>query len=241
MNELKARGKIKFGKRYTIFSPKDDQPCMDHDRSLGEGVGVRELVAVKIEVSKWPDSVAEDLRRAVDGMQVYLIPVTTQPVQHREETHLMVIDNIDYGVFQVSALEAWVMTEGAARNMAFQELLLFGSRGVVKKLAQVRGRDLAGTELRPCSTMGILPPVRSLPTKAQEDFGGTGITCNSSPTPATDDQYSLCEEIKAGNVFPFAEPEGRVVSRSGDECIVALCDQWYIDYGAEDWKETAKM
>lgn len=22
--------------RYTIFSPKDDQPCMDHDRSTGE-------------------------------------------------------------------------------------------------------------------------------------------------------------------------------------------------------------
>ncbi|CAB4020577.1 Leucine--tRNA ligase, cytoplasmic, partial [Paramuricea clavata] len=33
---LKDRGKIKFGKRYTIFSPKDNQPCMDHDRLSGE-------------------------------------------------------------------------------------------------------------------------------------------------------------------------------------------------------------
>ena len=29
---LKERNKIQFGKRFTIFSPKDGQPCMDHDR-----------------------------------------------------------------------------------------------------------------------------------------------------------------------------------------------------------------
>lgn len=29
---LKERGKIMYGKRHTIFSPKDGQPCMDHDR-----------------------------------------------------------------------------------------------------------------------------------------------------------------------------------------------------------------
>ena len=29
----------------------------------------------------------------------------------------------------------------------------------------------------------------------------------------------------------------KVVSRSGDECVVALCDQWYLDYGNEEWKK----
>jgi leucyl-tRNA synthetase len=27
------------------------------------------------------------------------------------------------------------------------------------------------------------------------------------------------------------------MSRSGDECIVALCDQWYLDYGEAEWKK----
>jgi leucyl-tRNA synthetase len=27
------------------------------------------------------------------------------------------------------------------------------------------------------------------------------------------------------------------VSRSGDECVVAYCDQWYINYADEDWKK----
>ena len=46
---LKEKDKIKFGKRYTIFSPKDGQPCMDHDRSSGEGVGPQEYTLIKMK------------------------------------------------------------------------------------------------------------------------------------------------------------------------------------------------
>lgn len=54
---LKERNKIKFGKRYTIFSPKDNQPCMDHDRSTGEGVGPQEYTLIKIQlIDPIPDS-----------------------------------------------------------------------------------------------------------------------------------------------------------------------------------------
>ncbi len=45
--------------------------------------------------------------------------------------------------------------------------------------------------------------------------------------------------IDAGEAFRYAEPEGRVVSRSGDECIVALLPQWYLDYGEDSWKKEA--
>lgn len=50
-NHLKSRGKIMYGKRYTIYSPKDGQPCMDHDRSTGEGVGPQEYTLVKMKIS----------------------------------------------------------------------------------------------------------------------------------------------------------------------------------------------
>jgi leucyl-tRNA synthetase len=49
-NKLREKGKICFGKRYTIFSPKDNQPCMDHDRSSGEGVGPQEYSLIKLRV-----------------------------------------------------------------------------------------------------------------------------------------------------------------------------------------------
>ncbi len=34
-------------------------------------------------------------------------------------------------------------------------------------------------------------------------------------------------------MFGGSEPEKKVMSRSGDECVVALTDQWYLVYGEE--------
>jgi len=44
------------------------------------------------------------------------------------------------------------------------------------------------------------------------------------------------ELIANGQALLYAEPESAVVSRSGDDCIVALTDQWYLTYGEEEWK-----
>eukprot|EP01034_Spumella_vulgaris_P030740 gene30739-37998_t len=42
--------------------------------------------------------------------------------------------------------------------------------------------------------------------------------------------------IDAGHAISYSEPESLVISRSGEECIVALTDQWYLSYGEESWK-----
>lgn len=39
-----------------------------------------------------------------------------------------------------------------------------------------------------------------------------------------------------GMACPYYEPENEVISRTEDECIVALCDQWFLNYGEENWK-----
>lgn len=46
--------------------------------------------------------------------------------------------------------------------------------------------------------------------------------------------------ITKGLAFAYAEPEGLVVSRSSDECVVALMDQWYLDYGEPSWRAEAE-
>ena len=43
--------------------------------------------------------------------------------------------------------------------------------------------------------------------------------------------------MEAGLAVPYYEPEGEVVSRSGDNCIVASCYQWFLKYGEDEWKE----
>ena len=46
--------------------------------------------------------------------------------------------------------------------------------------------------------------------------------------------------VKAGQAVTYMEPEKLIVSRSGEECVVAWCDQWYLDYGEEEWREKAR-
>ena len=44
---------------------------------------------------------------------------------------------------------------------------------------------------------------------------------------------------EADLAFMYAEPDKFVKSRSGGECVAALMDQWYLDYGEESWKAQA--
>ncbi|KAJ0976469.1 hypothetical protein J5N97_018434 [Dioscorea zingiberensis] len=46
--------------------------------------------------------------------------------------------------------------------------------------------------------------------------------------------------LETGQAVMYSEPEKEVMSRSGDECVVALTDQWYITYGETEWKEKAE-
>ena len=41
--------------------------------------------------------------------------------------------------------------------------------------------------------------------------------------------------IDSGDALSYYEPESLVMSRSGDECVVALTDQWYLAYGDAEW------
>merc|ERR1719378_1680810 len=73
--KLKEAGKVKFGKRYTIFSAKDGQPCMDHDRLSGEGVAPQEYTLIKMKVATpLPEKLS-----SLEGKDVYLIAATLRP------------------------------------------------------------------------------------------------------------------------------------------------------------------
>ena len=43
-----------------------------------------------------------------------------------------------------------------------------------------------------------------------------------------------------GEALSYYEPENMVVSRSGDECVVSLCDQWYLSYDDPAWKNDVR-
>jgi leucyl-tRNA synthetase len=79
INKLHDLDKIKFGMRYTVYSPLDGQPCMDHDRSEGEGGGPTEYTGVKMEVVDWSAEAKQAIGSAADGKKVFLVAATLRP------------------------------------------------------------------------------------------------------------------------------------------------------------------
>ncbi|KAK2963223.1 putative Leucine--tRNA ligase [Blattamonas nauphoetae] len=73
-------------------------------------------------------------------------------------------------------------------------------------------------------------------------YGGTLIVDGPYQNKSITDAKNLIRDdlIRDNYALLYYEPEKRVMSRSGDECVVAITPQWYLDYGNEDWKTKTK-
>jgi len=297
---------------------------MDHDRAEGEAVGPQEYTGIKLKVLEWaPNAAAAVKGKVPSDANFYLIPATLRPETMYGQTCCFVGPKITYGLFKAAEKDYYVVTERAARNMAYQGVL--ETEGVFSSAGEILGADMIGTLVNAplsCHKEGV----RVLPMDTVKADKGTGVV-TSVPSDSPDDYATVtdlakkpeyykiqkewaeleiipiidtpsygnkCAEflvkqlkiaspkdtvqlekakelaykegyyqgtmlvgdfkgekveeakpkvrqqlIDANEAFPYSEPERRVVSRSGDICIVALMDQWYLDYGEDSWKETA--
>ena len=85
-------------------------------------------------------------------------------------------------------------------------------------------------------------------TKAKEEvykagfYNGVMIVGDMTGEPVSQAKPKIRNElIASGEGRSYSEPENTVMSRSGDECVVALCDQWYLEYGEEIWRERTEQ
>jgi leucyl-tRNA synthetase len=111
---LKEAGKIIYGKKYTIFSELDNQPCADHDRSVGEGAGPQEYVGIKIKLLEYPESL-----KAWEGKSCYLVAATLRAETMYGQTNCYVLPEAEYGLYEMQNDEFFIVSERAARNFAF--------------------------------------------------------------------------------------------------------------------------
>ncbi|KAL0245939.1 hypothetical protein GEMRC1_007155 [Eukaryota sp. GEM-RC1] len=324
--QLKAAGKVKFGKRFTIFSPKDGQPCADHDRSAGEGVLPQEYTVILLKLLELTESLSH-----LQGRNVYLACATLRPETMFGQTNCWILPGADYGAFELtSGGDIVVATDRAAKNMSYQGLS--PEFGVVSNVGRVNGDDLLGKPVSgPLSKHKV---IHCLPMLTISLNKGTGIV-TSVPSDSPDDlmayrdlqnkeafrdkygisfemvqkeilpiievadigsmaAVTVCDKMKiksqndkeklklakeevytkgfysgkmivddgelsvlnmpvseakvvvreylisSKQAFSYSEPESLVVSRSGEECVVSLVDQWYIDYGEAEWREQTR-
>uniref|UniRef100_A0A1B6DI73 leucine--tRNA ligase n=1 Tax=Clastoptera arizonana TaxID=38151 RepID=A0A1B6DI73_9HEMI len=320
---LRDSNKIKYGKRNTVFSPRDNQPCMDHDRSTGEGVGPQEYTLIKMKVlPPYPIKL-----QSFAGKDVFLVAATLRPETMYGQTNCWLRPDMKYIAFENIEGEIFVCTYRAARNMAYQGLT--PEDGVLDVAMELTGQDIMGVGLKaPLTTHSI---IYTLPMLSIKEDKGTGVV-TSVPSDAPDD-YAALQDLKkkppfrqkygitdkmvlpfepipiidvpefgslsavtaydklkiqsqndkdklqeakemvylkgfydgvmlvgkyqgkkiqdvkkllqkdlvdSGEALIYYEPEKQIISRSGDECVVALCNQWYLDYGEPSWKAEAE-
>ncbi|XP_037070028.1 leucine--tRNA ligase, cytoplasmic-like isoform X2 [Pollicipes pollicipes] len=316
---LRELGKVEFGKRYTIFSPRDGQPCMDHDRSSGEGVGPQEYTLIKMRLKTLPPKLS-----AAGSRPVFLVAATLRPETMYGQTNCWVHPDMKYIAFETNSGEVFVCTRRAARNMSYQGMT--AAEGEMKVVCEITGIDIMGQPLKApltsYDTIYTLPMltikedkgtgvVTSVPSDAPDDYAalrdlkkkqplrekygiadqmvlpfepvpiievpGLGslsavTACDSLKVQSQNDKEKLAEAkeqvylkgfyegvmlvpthkgkkvqdvkkpiqkqlVSTGEAVMYQEPEKQIISRSGDECVVALCDQWYLDYGEPTWRE----
>ena len=198
MNRLKGLDKIKFGKRYTVYSPKDGQACMDHDRAEGEGVSVQEYIALKLRVKEWPEIAKRKLAgRIPDGANVFFVPATLRPETMYGQNCCFVGPKITYGIFRANEKEYFFISERAARNMAFQNI--FARWGEFPKVADLEGSEVVGTLVQ--APLSIHKDgIRILPMETVKASKGTGVvTCVPSDSP--DDYATILDLVKKADYY----------------------------------------
>ncbi|MCO5586503.1 hypothetical protein L7F22_040443 [Adiantum nelumboides] len=318
---LKKQGKVVKELRYSIYSPRDGQPCTDHDRATGEGVKPKDYTIIKLQVQP-PLS---GKLRALDGKSVFLAAATTRPEAMYGQTNAWVLPEGEYGAFEINETEVFIMTSRAAYNLAYQLLARVPEKPTC--LLEMTGHDLIGLPLTtplsnfktvyalPLSTIsthkgtGIVP---SVPSNSPHDYLALSELKNNpnaramlgicdewvlpydllpyADTPGIGNKpaESVCIDLKiksltdktllgrakellnytdsimvvghykgekvdsakplveqllleSGLAVKYSEPKKRVTSRSGDECVVALTDQWYLVYDEAEWKSMAQV
>jgi len=226
---LKEKNKIDYGNRYSIYSPLDGQPCMDHDRSSGETVLPLEYTLIKLEmVPPYPESL-----KALEGKKVFLAAATLRPETMYGQTNCWLLPTGEYGAYQINEDEIFIMTEQAARNCSFQGLSL--KKSEVTCLAKVMGSDLFGIRLK--APLSANEYVYALPMLTVSMKKGTGVV-TSVPSDSPDDLAALRDlkskpalrekfGIKDEWVLPF-EPIPILKNSKGNLAAVTISDELKI-------------
>ena len=112
------------------------------------------------------------------------------------QTCCFVGPSLDYGVYKAAENKYFVITERAAKNMAYQGI--FAEDGVIDKVADLHGGDIVGTIVM--APLSFHRKVRVLPMDTVLATKGTGVV-TSVPSDSPDDFAMVTELAKKADYY----------------------------------------
>jgi leucyl-tRNA synthetase len=103
-----------------IFSPGEDQPCADHDRASGEGVGPQDYTLIKLKLLDVPTKLAGVVGAVPEAKNAPIIlpAATLRPETMYGQTNLWVLPEGQYGVYLMGHKEVYICSERSALSKA---------------------------------------------------------------------------------------------------------------------------
>ena len=212
-NILNAKGYLKFGKKPIIYSPKDGQVCADHDRSKGEGINPRKYNVYICEVAEVKN---QEVIKLAECSSIVLTNDNDIDISNIKS---IICHSDDDFMVAIYGGNTFIARPEFFRNLKYQTCLPINER------MHVKGSSLHGAVVK----------VGMCDFKIQDSkvagINGSGFRILF--------KNSKQDEIKTGcePSMLYYEPDGIVVSRTGDNCVVAITDQWFIDYSSPKLKE----
>ena len=187
MLKLKEKDKIKFGKRNAIFSISDNQPCADHDRSEGEGLGPQEFTLIKMKLLE--ENCPEKLLNLIkEGKNIFLVAATLRPETMYGQTNCYILPNGEYGLYEMANGEFYFTSQHAILNLAYQDKTKEPKKA--DPILTIKGKELIGCKLN--APLSVHKEVYLFPMETISMKKGTGIV-TSVPSDSPDDYINIVE------------------------------------------------
>ena len=214
--KLNNKKKLIYGSRNVIYSVKDQSPCCDHDRNIGEGINPKKYLFFKFKI-------LNELFKDLTSDKVYILASFFNNEINDQISNVCFNPKQEYFIYIIDG-EYYITSNIIAKNLYHQDFKIdFIKRLETEKILELKIQS-------PFSQQILFP----ISVSSEDNYNGffieNSITMNQDTV-----------NFDANNCLELYLPENKVISRSGDECIVKLSDQWFINYGNEKWKRSIKL
>ena len=232
--KLHSIGLLKYGTRNSIYSPNLNIQCQDHDRSVGESVGIEEYVIKTL-----------DNKNELKTKFIFVIKKSSIQTNETQEYNILLNPKSQFVKFKSNDIE-YYCSKYIFRNIWEQNILGFDDLEQYKTICtNVSDPEMLANifeQIKLVDNIGLSDKIKSTSFNSIQmiELVGFGVKPVNQTNPIGQIGENNITNTDDENIFEKSLiylTDDIVIDRSGKECVVKPLPQWYINYANPEWKE----